>query len=226
MCMFFTYIGIIKILIYWQLVLWLRIQTGSQIHICLVPNSFTDLMCIMRLDTYSFISIQKNPKNSTCSCLLGATKKNSLIPVRKHYYWYATVMRYKYMSYSVHINKIKTKHNEQTKKTHHKTEQKPPMIKQDFFCVETEITWKVLWQWSSPFFLGQYCCLRLDCSDFFGWWRRWKILLLISPRKERWAWYLYVTLLPVKPCIRATASDLWVLDCIFPKEIFWLSSWP
>lgn len=63
-CMFFTYICCIKILIYWQLVLWLQIQTGSQVHLCLLPNSVTDLKCIMRQDTYFLIFIKKKKKNN------------------------------------------------------------------------------------------------------------------------------------------------------------------
>lgn len=160
--MLFTYIGILKILIYWQLGLWLQIQTGSQAHLCLVPSSVTDLMHIMRQGTYSLISIQK-AKNSTCSCLLGAAKQNSLIPVRKHYYWHATEMRHKY------IPKC------QTQSTPKKPNPHLGLNKLFFFWVETEITWKVLWQ-TSAFLLGHYCCLRPYSSDFFLE-QRWKILL-------------------------------------------------
>lgn len=118
--------------------LWLQIQTGSQVHVCLVPNSVPNLTCIMRQDTYSLISIQ-NPQEQHLFMSPESCKEKSTNTCQEALLLLcccSEVQEYNKMSHSDHI---KTK-------IHF-------MIKQVFVWVETEMTWEVPWQCSSTSFL-------------------------------------------------------------------------
>lgn len=166
--MFFTYICCIKILIYWQLVLWLQIQTESQVHLCLLPNSVTDLKCIIRQDTYFLIFIKKKKNNRNnkptevalvhVSWELKAKITNTCQEALLFICFCDEVQVYNKISHSVHI-----------KKTPHF------MIKYICFSMwKQKKTWKVLWWCPSTFLLRHCQCLRSDPLDFFFglWWRR------------------------------------------------------